>query len=746
MPQAKRFTGYVKFAVYLLLIVLVNVAGTTLFGRWDLTRGHIYSLSEVSRKVVSTLSEPLTIDVFYSRNLPPPYNTVEQYLRDLLEEYGVSANRHFNYRFYDVSADEGDVSAEARENQKLANTYGITPMQVQVIEKDEVKFQRAYMGLALIHGDLIEQIPSITTADGLEYRITTAIQKMNDKISALLRLPGKIDVTLYLSPALTRIAPAMGIKQMGELPAQVERTVKELNAKTYGKLSYRYVEPPTGDDFEEVARKNNLLALSWPASADGKLPAGKGAIGLTITYGDKQTNLPLIDVVRIPIIGTQYNLIAMEDLGREINDSVESMIDIHTRLGYVADHGTAPLAGAMPGQQPGGDDPQAYSNIRDLLSAGYSLAPVNLSQGPIPEGLECLLVVRPRDKFTDYDLYQLDQFLMQGKSLAFFVDPFNEMPLPGQAVYVPVDTGLDPLLEHYGVRIRRSYVLDESCYRQEMPAQLGGGDRPIYFAPMIKNQFIDHDLGFMKNIRGLVGVKVAPVEPVPERLKDNQLQAYRVFASSERSWEMTQPINLNPLSLRPPQKSEDFASRPLAYLLEGSFPSYFAGKPIPVREAPQQPKEGEDPAKPADPAASAAPAAGSPGPPAAPAAPPAAGTPQIERSGGFVAKGKPGKVFVLASSEMLRNVVIDETGRGPNSVFAMNVIDFLNGREGIAVMRAKEQKLNPLEDTSANAKTAIKAFNIAGLPLLTAVFGLFVWLRRSARKRAIRQMFAKENS
>jgi hypothetical protein len=38
--------------------------------------------------------------------------------------------------------------------------------------------------MVLIHGDLIEQVPTITTTDGLEYRITTAIQKMNNKISA----------------------------------------------------------------------------------------------------------------------------------------------------------------------------------------------------------------------------------------------------------------------------------------------------------------------------------------------------------------------------------------------------------------------------------------------------------------------------------------------------------------------------------------------------------------------------------
>jgi ABC-type uncharacterized transport system involved in gliding motility auxiliary subunit len=125
-------------------------------------------------------------------------------------------------------------------------------------------------------------------------------------------------------------------------------------------------------------------------------------------------------------------------------------------------------------------------------------------------------------------------------------------------------------------------------------------------------------------------------------------------------------------------------------------------------------------------------------------APPAIDTSKIERRGQFTARGKPGRIFLLASSEMLRNVVIDESGRGPNTVFALNVIDYLNGREGIAMMRAKEQKLNPLADTGAGSKTFIKTFTIAGLPLLVALFGAGVWFRRSARKRRIQEMFAKQ--
>ena len=503
MPEPKRSATLIKLGMYMLAVVLINMAGLTLFARFDLTGGRSLSLSEASRKVVSTLSEPLTIDVFYSRNLPPPYNNVEQYLRDLLEEYAVYNQKFFNYRFYDVSADEGDISAEARDNQKLANTYGIHPIQVQAIEQDEVKFQRAYMGIVLIHGDLIEQLPTVTTPDGLEYRITTAIQKMNNKISALLRLPDKIQVKLFLSSSLNAVAPFMGLKTLSTLPAEIEQAVKALSAKTYGKLAYEFTDPTADSDLQKLSQADNLLLLTWPASADGKVAAGKGVIGLLVEHRGRKIALPLIDVVRLPIVGTQYRLVGAEDLSKMLNNSVESLIEIHEGLGVLSDHRTAPIMGGSPPGSPQ-EDPQAYSNFREQIALNYALKPVTLAQNPIPEGIACLLVVNPREKFTDYELYQIDQFLMQGKSLALFVEAFEEaMIAPNQPpIYLPLDTGLERLLEHYGVKVRRAYVLDENCYRQPMPPQMGGGERPVYYAPLIKRQFMNQELPFMKNHQG----------------------------------------------------------------------------------------------------------------------------------------------------------------------------------------------------------------------------------------------------
>ncbi|UCF91905.1 MAG: Gldg family protein [Desulfobacterales bacterium] len=750
MAGKHRSGNYVKFLIYLIAIVLINLAGVTLFFRLDLTADKVYSVSAASQKVVATLSEPLTIKVFFTKDLPAPHNQTERYLHDLLEEYAIYANKYFNYRFYDVSPDEGDLTEATRENQQLANNYGIHPIQIQVIEKDEVKFQRAYMGLVLIHGDLIEQIPTITTTDGLEYRLTTAIQKMNNKISALLSLPEKIKIKLYLSSSLETVAPYMGLQELRDLPTELENIVKKLNPQNYGQLDFEHLNPTTAQELEAVAQEYNVMTLNWPALSNGKIPAGRGAIGLVMEYGERADVIPLLQVIRLPILGTQYKLAEMSELEEIINDEVENLIDINTKLAYLSGHGTLNVS-RMPRMDPTGrPQGETLTHFRELVSQTYTLKEIDLTEKPIPEGINSLIIARPTESFSDYELFQIDQFLMQGKNIGLFLDSLIEMRPTNQPatfanpqpVYKPLKTGLEKLLEHYGLRLKSSYVLDENCFRQEVPAQLGGGERAIYFAPLIKNQFINKDLAFMQNIKALVAVKISPLELVPDRIQANGVKVHQLLASSEKSWEMKGRINLNPMFLQPPTQADEQHSRPLAYLLEGAFPSYFAGKPIPVKEVAEQ----NDDKKTADETDTEETPDAEPN-----QANPAEDSAQkseidlsrIQRKGQFLEKGKPGRIFLMASSEMIKDNVLDASGRSSNSTFILNVLDYLSNREDIAVMRSKEQRFNPLEDTKAGTKTAVKTFNIVGLPILVVLFGLLVWLRRHSRKRQIQMMFQK---
>lgn len=728
-----RFGKYGKFLVYLVLVVLINLAGITLFFRIDLTKHHVYSLSTESQNVVKTLKEPLTIKVFFTKNLPAPYNGIERYLHDMLDEYAEAGNRYFNYKFYDVSAKGGEATPESIANQKLAKDYGITPVQVRNIEQDQVKFQKAFMGMVFIHGDMVDKIPAITSTNGLEYKITSTIHKMNNKISTFLALKGKVQVKLYLSSSLNRVAGAMRMNNLSSVPEKLKKVVEGLNSKYYGKLEFVSLDPATDTNAAKEAKAHNLLTLKWPAflnrQSGVKEEAGSGTAGILVQYKDKAQKIPLIVAEQIPLIGTQYRLEDVAKLGDTISGVVDSVVDINEKIGYLVDHGTAPLSSfASMGQQ----SKPALENLQKMLSDTYSISRVRLKEKGIPDDINCLIIAGPTESFSEYELFEIDQFLMKGKSLALFLDPFHELQVQRNQyqfnqqgpVYLPNHTGLEKLLAHYGLSVQDALVLDEKCYKQKLPQVYGGGEKAIYFAPIIQTAGINENLPFMENIKELVTIKAAPLELKKDTLKDNGLRAETIFSSSAHSWLMKGRINLNPMFIHPPTEATQMKPYPLAVLVSGRFPSYFAGKPAPVKPAKAKKADKEKGTKKKAKKKTTNPVG------------------NISESGSVIATGAPGKLLLIGSSEILKDNVIDKEGNSPNATFAMNVIDALNNRVETAKLRSKVQQFNPLKETSAAVKTTVKVLNIAGLPILVILFGFLVLWRRSARKRRIQWMFS----
>lgn len=725
--KSKRSGKYIKFVLYAAVVVLLNVAGITLFFRGDLTKNGIYSLSSVSEKVVATLTEPMTVKVFFTKDLPAPYNNVELYLRDLLNEYAMNNKKQFRVHFYNVSAENEGVTEDARLNQQMAREYGIQPVQIQNVEQDEIKFKQAYMGMVLIHGDIVERIPTITATDGLEYKLTTAIQKLNQKVSALLALDDKIHVKVLLSSSFARVAPYIGLKGLDQYPEEIKGVVERLNTKTYGRLAYEFIDPTLKPDAVKDTDTLAAMRYSWQEIPDAKIEAGKGIIGMLMQYKDQSMEIPLLRVVRLPIFGDQYQLASTEQIEEMIGTNLDRMININQEIGYLADFGTLEAAAGGP-LGPRGD---TAANFTELLNKTYNVKYISLKEDPIPQGLKCLIVAGPKEKFSDYALYQIDQAVMHGTNLALFVDALQEqadnqglmMGNQQMRFHVPLDTGLEKMLAHYGVRIKNAVVMDKECFRQRKPPQQGGGEQPIYFIPRIENEYIAKDLDYMKNIKGLYGFINSPLELDDKQIGEQKITAHKLFSSSDRSWEMRDRIMLsNPMFITPPGSDSEMASRPLAYMLEGNFTSYFKGKPMPEKPAPGEEKDAEGQEATAEKKTDAT---------------------QIQGQGTFRETSPPVKIFVVASSKMIGDQLIDEEGQSPNTVFALNIIDALNNRADVAAMRSKDQRLNPLSPIGTGSKFAIKTANIVGLPILVVVFGLIVWGRRHVRKKNIQAMFQR---
>jgi ABC-2 type transport system permease protein len=720
---------YFRFILYFLVIILINIVGITLFFRIDLTRDSMYSLSKASINAVRTLSEPLTIKAFFSGGLPAPHNNTERYLRDLLNEYAAKGGEKFNYHFYTVSQKEGQLAHTADTNREMAVSYGIQPVQIRILEQDELKFQNAFMGIVLIHGDLIEKIGAVTSTNDLEYQITTAIRKMNNKVSALQRLDEKVGVSMYLSSSLNNIAPLIGLNQLPELKQTVKKIIQQLNVKSLDTLELKEFDLSQRSELEALSKKYNLMTLSWQAMPDKKIEEGAGAAGLVISYKGKSASLPLIQSFQLPLIGSTYQITDPTELEENINSIVEKLIGINEDMGFLASHGSLPI---MPDRMAmmQGLPSESLNNLNSLVSANYSVKTVNLKKETIPEGLNCLIIARPVEKFSDYELFRIDQALMKGTNIAFISDSFTD-PVANQAKMggmppspQPIDTGLGKLLTHYGLNIQKAYVLDKNCYKHQAPEKAGGGLQNIYFAPQLEKATINNEPEFMSNIKALITMQISPLKLVEENIDKDKISVTKLLSSSEESWLMKGNINLHPMFLQPPESKEELQSYDLAYILSGTFTSYFKGKAIPEKEIGEKKlkvegKNKEDIKVPDD----------------------VQIPEQNIAANSLIETSKPARLLVLPSSMMIQDNMLDPDGRSTNSIFILNLIDHMNGEDAIAALRSKQRTINPIAPTTAFGRGLIKGLNIIGLPVLVILFGLGVLAKRRIRQKTIAKRF-----
>ena len=552
------------------------------------------------------------------------------------------------------------------------------------------------MGVTLIHGNMMETIPSLAGINNLEYQITGNINKVSRKISALLSLKENIYLDLYLSSSLY----SMG-EGLSEYPEKVRQVVSDLNNTNYKRLTYHYIDPDALSYLEND--KYNLTTFNLQ-TADGS--SKKVYADLLIRNGDQST---VITLLRKNIFG--YDIVGAEELSNTIEGIIEKLLGLNKEIAYLSDYGTLPLFQNPYAQS---NTAPTLNNFNRLISDNYILKPLATLDNGIPDNLKTLLIVSPKEKMSQWDLYQIDQYIMRGNSVAFFMDSYSEVfgenqnpynPQPPN--YIPRDTGLDKLLKHYGVEVSKSYVLDENCYKQIGRDAAGGlSETTFYFAPQILSENIKRELPFLKNIKGLIMLNASPL--IIDKTKNIEV----LFSSSDKSWEMKDNINLyNPTIIYPPAK-EDRDKYPLAALIEGNISSYFQGKEIPKQEL----KEGKG----------------------------IIGADAISGGKTFIPNTDAGKVFIIGASTVLTDNLLEQTRTSPNSVYIYNILDKLNGREDFAEMRSKGQLFNPLRETTPAERSFIKGFAVIGIPLLAVLSGLIAWLIWTSRKKKIELLFRRD--
>jgi ABC-2 type transport system permease protein len=527
-----------------IIIILVNLVSLNWYFRMDLTEGNTYSLSSVSKETIATLQEPLTVSVFFSKDLPAPYNGVARYVRDLLAEYDSLGNPNFRYQLVDMESDEG---------REIAGSYGIRSVQVQEVKSDKFQSRNAYMGIAVSYADEVAQLQEVTGTEGLEYRITTTISRLVGTVEAAAALDEKVEAVLYYSPALA----SYRIAGFAELEDMVREAVQAINDEKNGILDLRIETVEENAAVASLGEQYGFQRISYP-DKDNPGRTREATVGMVLRLGDRFETLPL-DLSQQLFGG--YALAGLSNIRERINGALEGLLNTNPAVGYVVGHGERDL----------NDNQRGAAVFRSLSSDLYEFREINLAEDEIPPGINTLIINGPKAPVSEEELYVLDQFLMRGGSLMILADPYDIVQSQNAPpAYIPINHGLTEILSRYGVELKRNILLDKKAY--QVRPQFG--NMPLYYVPMLEKQSLDQEHPVTKNLGQVAFFASSTVHQSENPPAEVDL---RVLArSSGDAWTMEENIDLNPMGMSPPADSE-LASYPLMLLAEGYFPSFFEG-------------------------------------------------------------------------------------------------------------------------------------------------------------------------
>lgn len=357
------------------------------------------------------------------------------------------------------------------------------------------------------------------------------------------------------------------------------------------------------------------------------------------------------------------------------------------------------------------------NDLGESLRNEYRLAVFDLKQGyPNPDEINALLIVKPTQPFTDEDKLKIDQYIMHGGKVLWFVDKlYAELDslMRSQSDFVAYDRNLniDDILFKYGVRINSDLLQDLNCskipivigYNPDNSPRMQRVPWPYFpFLQAINNNPISKNLD-----------RVLPRFPSSiDTVKAPGIQKTILLASDTNSRVLSSPAIVSLNSIR---TEADFAAMnkshiPVAVLLEGKFSSLFANRLDAAAQDLVQRNTGKPFAKNA-----------------------VADTKQI----------------VVSDADMVTNAVSNTAGplamgelplenyRFANREFFLNSVDYLVSNSGVFESRNKDLTLRLLDKRKiAEQRTMWQFINIVVPILLVILFGLLFQYMRRARYTA----------
>lgn len=220
-------------------LVVLNYLSLKYFVRLDTTDSQNFSISQTTKDIISELENDVTIEVYFSDNIPPNLTEARQNVLDLIEEYAKTSNGKIILDIKDPQSSDFETSAQ---------TKGIRQIQFSEYGQDKFSVAQGYLGVAFVNDSATEVIPVVASIDNLEYETTSRILKLTasddkKKIGFFSKFP---------APESTETESDVPIQEQSILSTLT--TIEEILGRQYGveEIDLSSGKPINVDEFPVV--------------------------------------------------------------------------------------------------------------------------------------------------------------------------------------------------------------------------------------------------------------------------------------------------------------------------------------------------------------------------------------------------------------------------------------------------------------------------------------------------------------
>ena len=256
-----------------------------------------------------------------------------------------------------------------------------------------------------------------------------------------------ITLRLFFSDKLSRDIPPL--REYGQ---RVRELIEEYVANSKGMIILERVDPEPFTDNEDLAMVFGLQGM--PLSQAGE----KFYFGLVASNStDDISVIPYFDQTRESYL--EY------DLSRIINDLANPK---KQKLGMLS---SLPIGGGLAYPDAPASEFVPPWVIYERLSELFEIKNLGDSFSSIPDDIDVLMLVHPKD-LSKETKYAIDQFIMTGKGVIFFIDPYSEvernaLPIEQRRTYIP-SSNLNELFKKYGFYIEPGMIVGDRIYGRQV--------------------------------------------------------------------------------------------------------------------------------------------------------------------------------------------------------------------------------------------------------------------------------------